>query len=139
MRTIKRSFHIHAARAKVWQALVDPKLLRAWGAGPAKMSARTGAAFSLWGGDIYGKNLEVVKQKKLVQEWFVKGWKAPSTLTISLTLAKMGTLVRLVQENVPDDEYKQYRDGWENSYFGPLRRFLEEEHDHPDFDHHQGG
>lgn len=113
--------------------------MNAWGAGPAKMSGRKGAEFSLWGGDIYGKNLHLVREKKLVQEWIAKGWKAPSTLTISLTLEKMGTLVRLVQENVPDDEYEEYRDGWGDSYFGPMKRFLEEEYDHPDFDHHQGG
>lgn len=137
--TIKRSFFIRAARHDVWNALVDPKILAAWGAGPARMSARTGAKFSLWGGDIFGKNVEVVKEKKLVQEWSAKAWEKPSKVTIVLKLEKLGTKIELTQTGVPKQEYASYRDGWQDSYFAPLKSYLEERGGDHGFEHHQGG
>lgn len=139
MRKITRTFNIHVARSHVWKALVDPKILAAWGAGPAAMSARKGAKFSLWGGDIIGRNLEVVKEKKLVQEWQEKNWKVPSKVTITLKLVRLGTQVRVVHQDVPAKEFEALRKGWKDSYFQPLKQFLEEQFDFPEFDHHQGG
>ena len=124
MNTIKRSFFIRAARHDVWNALVDPKILAAWGAGPARMSARKGAKFSLWGGDIFGKNVEVVKEKKLVQEWSAKAWEKPSKATFVFKLEKLGTKIELTQTGVPKQEYVSYRDGWQDSYFEPLKNYL---------------
>lgn len=48
---------------KVWQALVDPKVIDMWGAGKAKMSDKESDTFTLWDGEVHGKNLEVIPQK----------------------------------------------------------------------------
>ena len=61
MKTIKQAYNINAPVDKVWKALVDPKVIDAWGGGPAKMAAKADTSFSLWDGDIHGNNLEGVE------------------------------------------------------------------------------
>jgi len=65
------------------------------------MSYRQGAKFSLWGGDIYGKNKEVITQKRLIQEWYSAGWEKPSLVTFKITQEKAGTRLELTHEDVP--------------------------------------
>lgn len=89
------------------------------------MSARKGVKFSLWGGDIYGKNLKVVKEKQLVQEWYAGEWNHPSIVTIQLKLDRLGTQVDLVHKGVPKGEYDKIKKGWEEYFFGPMKKYLE--------------
>ena len=67
MKTIHQLYHIHAPIALVWQALINPKVIDQWGGGPAKMSDKK-EKFTLWGGDIWGTNMEVLKEKKLLEQ-----------------------------------------------------------------------
>jgi activator of HSP90 ATPase len=122
---IKQTYKIKAPIAKVWSALVNPKEIAGWGGGPAKMTDKKGAKFSLWGGDIWGKNIEIVPNKKLVQEWYGGQWAKPSNLTILLAEKKGVTTVKLTQKGVPSNEVKDITEGWKEYYFGPMKEYLE--------------
>lgn len=128
MKTIKQSYNISAPLKEVWKALVDPKYINAWGGGPAKMSDEVGFKFTLWGSQIFGKNLESVKQKKLVQEWWsgTDRWDEPSIVTFTLTEKNGKTKLELVQENVPNKNAKDIDDGWKSFYLVPLKKYLEQ-------------
>lgn len=124
MSVIRQSYIIHAGVGKVWEALVNPVLINEWGAGPAKMSDKVGFKFSLWNGDIYGKNLEVKLRKMIVQEWvFGKG--KPSRVQISLTFENQRTYIDLLHEDVPDRDRDKINKGWKDFYFGPLKDWVE--------------
>ncbi len=125
MKTIKQVYKIKAPVNKVWEALTDPKIISRWGGGPARMDGKIGTEFSLWGGDIHGKNIKVIKNKELVQEWFGGEWDAPSKLTFTLTQKEGLTELDLFQENVPDGEAADIADGWKTYYLGPLKELLE--------------
>ena len=88
MKTLKQTYLIDVSVEEVWRALVDPKIIDKWGGGPAKMEGKTGFEFSLWGGSIWGKNIKVLENEKLVQEWFSEEentWDKPSTVTFMLS------------------------------------------------------
>lgn len=125
MKTISQTYEIKAQAAEVWKALVDPKIIEAWGGGPAVMDDKAGTKFSLWGGSIHGKNLEVISNKKLVQDWYSEDWPEPSTATFELIAEKNGTRLEFNQVNVPDDEVEEIADGWRDFYLGPLKDYLE--------------
>jgi activator of HSP90 ATPase len=129
MKTIKQVYHINAPAQKVWKALVDPKIIDLWGGGPPKMSANVGSSFSLWGGDIHGKNLEVVENKKLIQEWFSGGWKKPSKVSFALKEEGAKTTVELLHEDVPDNEETDISEGWDIYYLGEIKKLLEKKID----------
>jgi len=125
MKKLQQTYHIKATVKKVWQALVDPKQIDEWGGGPAKMDAKVGTRFECWGGDIHGTNTEVVKEKKLVQDWFSGDWPEPSRVTFTLQPEEGGTKVVLVHEKVPDNEFEDIRQGWRDYYLGPMKEWLE--------------
>jgi len=125
VKRLKQTYYIEAPIAKVWRALVDPDIIEKWGAGEVKMDANPGTKFSLWNGDIHGKNLEAIENQKLVQEWFAKDWPEPSKVTILLNYDGDRTRIDLFHENIPDDEYKSIKDGWGQYYFGAIQKLLE--------------
>lgn len=129
MRKIKQDYLIKSSLGKVWQALVDPKEIEKWGGGSAKMEGTKGFKFSLWGGSIFGINTEVVRNKKLVQEWYSESenqkWEKPSIVTFLLSEEKDKVKVALVQDRVPDEDFDDIKNGWEEYYLGPLKSYLE--------------
>jgi len=123
---IKQKYEIAAPMEKIWKALTDVTVITAWGGGPAVMDANTGTEFSLWGGDIHGKNIEIVPGKKLVQEWYGGDWPKPSLATFILSEPKPGiTLVELIHEDVPEAEVENFDQGWKDYYLGALKDYLE--------------
>lgn len=126
MKTIKQIYTIKAPIEKVWKALVDPEVIEEWGGGPAEMDEKEGTEFKLWGGDIYGKNLEVERNKKLVQSWFGGDWEEASKVSFLLSSDQEKTKVELIHENVPDEEADDIEDGWNRYYLGEIKKFLEE-------------
>ena len=125
MKTIVQEYDINSSIEKVWEALTKTSLIEKWGAGPAKMDDKEGTKFSLWGGDIHGTNIEMEPYQKIVQEWYSGNWKEPSILTLKLIKTGQNTKLELLHENVPDDEYDDIKNGWEDYYIGPLREYLE--------------
>ena len=132
MKTIKQMYVIKASVKRVWKALTDSGDINRWGGGPAKMSDEENFQFELWNGDIWGKNTKVIKEKRLVQDWYAAKWEEPSILTLTL-LEKDGsasksakaTIVGLVHENVPDEGAEDIENGWKNYYMLPLKTFVE--------------
>ena len=127
MKTIKQTYQINSAINEVWKALTLPGYINAWGGGPAKMDDKVGTKFSLWDGEIWGKNLEVMENKKLVQEWWSKGELKDKPSTVTFTLKSEDGKVRLdlVQTDVPEEHEKDLDDGWRDFYLLPLKKYLE--------------
>lgn len=125
MTQIKQTYKIHAPLDRVWDALVNPKTIYKWGGGPAKMKDREGYKFSLWGGDIHGKNIKVVPHELLEQDWYGGDWPEPSKVTFTLSEENGETTIELVHTGVPEDEVSNFDRGWQTDYMGPLKELLE--------------
>ncbi len=106
--------------------MVNPEVIEKWGGGPVKMDDKAGSNFSLWGGDIHGKNIKVIKEKELIQDWFGGNWEKPSKLTFKLSKKNGKVELELTQEKIPESEYDDITDGWDRYYIGPLKKMLEE-------------
>ncbi len=109
----------------MWDALINPVLIEKWSGSKAMMSEVTSSQFKLWNGDIFGKNVEVVKNAKIVQEWQEKEWDKPSKVTFTLKEKDGKTEVTLLHENVPDESFKDIDNGWGEYYLGPLKELVE--------------
>ncbi|KKQ96360.1 hypothetical protein A3E15_02195 [Candidatus Woesebacteria bacterium RIFCSPHIGHO2_12_FULL_42_9] len=125
MRSFKQKYVIKASIGKVWQALVDPEQIEKWGGGPAKMSASPGDNFSLWGGDIWGKNSKVIPNKLLIQDWYGGKWETPSKVSFELKEINGNTELTLIHKNLPQEGWKELYDGWKDYYLGPLKTLVE--------------
>jgi len=125
MKIIRQTYKIKSPVVRVWLALTNSEDIAAWGGGPAKMNAKEGAAFSLWGGDIHGKNIEVIPKKKLVQAWYGGDWPKPSKLSILLREKKGVTEIKITHAGVPAGEFEDISEGWRDYYLGPMKEYLE--------------
>jgi len=125
MSTIEKTYTINASPEEVFEALVNPDLIQIWSGDETKMDAVVGAEFSLWSGQMFGKNLEVEKNKKLVQEWCYEQWSEPSKVTITIKPKSKTSIVTLLHENVPEKSLNSISDGWDNYYFGAIQEMLE--------------
>jgi uncharacterized protein YndB with AHSA1/START domain len=130
MKAIRQTYIIDAPIEKVWDALINPKIIDEWGGGPSKMKDEEGFEFSLWEGTIWGKNLEVKLHQRLVQDWYSDEdpkWEKPSKVTFELSEEEHGTRLDLLHEDIPDQDVKNISQGWEDYYLGPLKAYLESE------------
>ena len=125
MKDFKKYYTLSAAPADVYLALTNPATIQLWTGENAIMSTEPGSEFSLWDESITGKNLEFEKDKKIVQEWYFDQ-EDPSIVTIKLHPHKDGTSVELRHTNIPDEEYEEITDGWNDNYFASLEEFYEE-------------
>lgn len=123
MKDFKKYYTLGASPQDVYNALTTPVTLELWTGEPAEMSTQAGTEFSLWGGSISGKNLEFEPGKKIVQEWYFGEQPTPSIVTIILHSHKQGTSVELVHTNIPDQDYEDIVEGWNDAYFGSLQEF----------------
>jgi len=89
------------------------------------MSEEPNSDFSLWGGDIVGKNLAFEPNKSIQQQWYFEDDENPSIVTIKLWEVKGGTSVELEQTNIPDEAFENIQDGWDNAYFGAIEKLFE--------------
>ncbi|HAM98818.1 MAG TPA: ATPase [Marinilabiliales bacterium] len=124
---IKFYEYIEATPEEIFLALTNPFTIELWSDSPAKMDANEGTEFELWDGDICGRNLKVVTNQELVQEWYFDEQPEPSIATIKLHPHKTGTQVEVKHTNVPDEAFKNINDGWHDAYIGAIKRFFEED------------
>jgi activator of HSP90 ATPase len=125
MKDYKKYFLIDAPPEEVYIALTNPATIQLWTGEPAVMSEEPGAEFSLWEGSIAGLNLEFIKGKTIVQQWYFGEQETPSIVTIILHPHKTGTSAELRHTNIPDADYENIVAGWEENYFGSLIDFYE--------------
>ena len=126
MKDFKKYYSLPAPPEDVYNALTNPVTLQLWTGEPAEMSTVPGSEFTLWDGSIAGKNIAFEEGKKIVQQWYFGDQKEESIVTILLHAKGAGTSVELVHTNIPDDEYEDFAEGWNSSYFGTLREFYRE-------------
>jgi activator of HSP90 ATPase len=124
MKTFKKTFKINAEPSDVYAALTNPYTIELWSGYPAQMSTEPGTEFSLWEGDITGKNLEFVQDKKVVQEWNFGEQVDKSIVTITLVPDRENSLVTIEHSNIPDDEYKDISEGWGEYYIDAIISFF---------------
>lgn len=126
MKNFKKYYLLSATPEDIYLALTNPLTIQLWTGEEAVMSTEPGTEFSLWNGSITGKNLEFELNKKIVQEWFFGEQQETSIVTIKLHADTKGTSVELRHTNIPDQDYDDIVEGWNESYFGALRDFYED-------------
>jgi len=121
---IKLKHHIPATTEEVYLALTNPFTIELWTGFPAEMSTEPGSEFSLFEGDIVGKNLEFKENKLIKQQWYFEGEENDSIVTLMLKSEKNNTLIELLHENVPEEVFEEMLQGWKTIYFKALKRFF---------------
>jgi uncharacterized protein YndB with AHSA1/START domain len=125
MKDFKKYYIIPEEPEIVYKALTNPLTIKLWTGEEAVMSTEPDAEFSIFGGDIEGKNIAFEEGKKIVQQWYFDTQEEASIVTIKLHKHKEGTSAELRHTNIPDEAYEDMAGGWTGTYFRSLIEFYE--------------
>lgn len=126
-RTIKQSVLLPATPVEVFDALVNAKKHAAFTGAPARSANKVGGKFTAWDGYISGRYLALVPGKKIVEEWRTNNWPAdypPSLIDFNFERSGAATRLTMIQSKVPAAQAAQYRQGWKDYYWTPLKRYF---------------
>ena len=126
MKDYKNYYIIDAPPEDVFIALTNPATIQLWSGEEAIMSTEPNSEFSLWEGSITGKNISFEQGKKIVQEWYFGEQQEKSIVTIILHPLKQGCSAELRHTNIPEEDFKDIVNGWNDVYFGSIINFYEE-------------
>jgi activator of HSP90 ATPase len=93
---------------------------------PTVISPEVGGAFSLFGGIILGRHVELVPDTRIVQAWRVAYW-APGIYSIArFELVEQGAGTKIVFDHTgfPKGDAEHLASGWKAHYWEPLAKFL---------------
>ena len=123
---IRQQADFAASPARIFKILTDEKLFAAMSGAPATIENREGGAFSLFGGAITGRNLELVEAKRVVQAWYDTAWPAGlySVIRFELAAAGSGTHVSFEQAGFPESDRASLEAGWHSHYWDPMKAYL---------------
>jgi activator of HSP90 ATPase len=124
MKTFQKTFSINAEPSDVYAALTNPYTIKLWSGYPAIMSEEPGSEFSLWEGDVTGTNIEFVRNKKVVQEWYFGDQAEKSIVTIIIKPDGEDSSVTVEHTNIPDADFADIAEGWREYYMGAIMTFF---------------
>ena len=124
--TIKQEVVVPASPDEVFEAFVNAETHSAFTGSKATGDPKVGSKFTAWDGYISGKNLELDRGKRIVQEWTTTDWPQgypPSRLELTFKKVKEGTQILMVHSGVPADQSDDIRQGWIDFYWNPLKDY----------------
>lgn len=137
--SIHREITFAASRHRVYEALTDSRkfdaltrlsdartLVTAPGAKPTFISHEPGGPFTLFGGYVTGRNLELLPGERLVQAWRAGSWNAADYSIVRFVLVEAGAGTRLLFDHrgFPDAQGASLAYGLRVHYWEPLAKFL---------------
>ncbi|HLK18878.1 MAG TPA: SRPBCC family protein [Bryobacteraceae bacterium] len=113
---------------KVYEALLDSKEFAAFSGLPARIDRQPGGMFSLFDGQITGRNVELIPDKRIVQAWRAASWPEGEYSIVRFELEPQGTGTRMVFDHIgfAPGLKEHLADGWQGHYFGPLKKYFGE-------------
>jgi activator of HSP90 ATPase len=92
----------------------------------ASISREVGGAFSIFGGVILGRHIELVPYERIVQAWREKDWPAGLYSIVRFQLEEQGTETKLVFDHTgfPEGASVHLAPGWWSHYWEPLEKYL---------------
>ena len=115
------------APQRIYEALLSSEHFAAFSGAAAQIDPKVGGAFSMFGGQVVGRNVELVPNQRIVQAWrlaqeFPEG--TYSLVKIELKLKDSGTRLILDHTGFPQGHFDHLDTGWYSHYWEPLRKFL---------------
>jgi activator of HSP90 ATPase len=119
----------NATPAKLYELFMNSAKHTAGTGMPAKISPKIGGKWSAFGGMIFGKNLALIPNRRIVQTWRSSEWKKSdpdSILVVSFEKsASGGAQVELVHVGVPEYDREGVKNGWVKFYWEPWKAYLD--------------
>jgi activator of HSP90 ATPase len=125
---IKQTATFETTAQEVYQALIDAEKHAAFTGADVKIDKNVNGKFSVYDGYCHGYNIELVKNKKIVQGWHFAedGWPDDHFSICTFLLEQNGNKTKLTftQTGVPEHKVEALSGGWKDYYWKPLKEYF---------------
>jgi activator of HSP90 ATPase len=123
---LQQEVDFKASPQRIYEALLDSKQFSAFSGEPAEISREAGGAFSMFGGKIVGRNVELLPNERIVQAWRPASWDPGVYSIVKFELQKKGSQTKIVLDHTgfPEGDFGHLDPGWKLRYWEPLEKFL---------------
>jgi activator of HSP90 ATPase len=131
--SLHQEVRFKASAQFIFEALLSSKQFAEFSGAPAQIDPKAGGAFSLFGGMIVGRNVELVPSQRIVQAWRPAHWNPGvySLVRFALQPSGSGTLVVLDHTGFPEGDFDSLSSGWKLHYWDGLEKSLAPSADAP--------
>jgi activator of HSP90 ATPase len=115
-----------ASSEQIYEYLLDAERFSSFTGAPAVIDRVPGGEFSLFGGQIVGRNIELIPSELIVQAWRVGGWGRGEYSIARFELANDSGACSLTFDHLgfPQEAFDDLDAGWHQMYWEPIRREL---------------
>jgi activator of HSP90 ATPase len=131
--SIHQEIVLKASRKRVYEALTNAeqftKVMRLskYPDDPAAtISREPGGPFSLFGGHIVGRHVELVPNERIVQVWRAASWEAGAYSIVRFDLKEQADQTKIIFDHTgfPMGLAEHLLEGWNSNYWEPLKKYL---------------
>ena len=124
---IKLKAKIPSSPEQIYNAWLNSKEHSLFTGGKAKISSRLNSKFTAWDNYISGKILDLENNRRILHSWRTEEFpddSEDSILEIVLKKKGKGTEIILTHTNIPAPQAKNYKSGWKDYYFAPMKEYF---------------
>jgi uncharacterized protein YndB with AHSA1/START domain len=126
-KNIEQTVTFDASPHAIYEALTDSKKHAAFTGDSAEIGREVGTKFTAHGGMLSGVNVDLVRDKLVVQAWRAGNFPEGVYTIASFKLEPQGatkTKLTFTQYGVPDEAFEMISQGWNQKYWEPLKKYL---------------
>jgi|ERR1700740_185267 len=124
--SLHEEFNLKASPQRIYETLLDSKQFAAFSGLPAEIDPKAGGAFSMFGGQIVGRSVELVPNQRIVQAWRPAHWDAGIYSIVRFDLKSQGseTVFSVDHKGFPEGDFDHLDEGWKLHYGEPLKKYF---------------
>jgi activator of HSP90 ATPase len=124
--SIHQEIELSASPERVYESLLSSKSFAEATGAPAEIDSSAGGAFSCFGGQTAGRNIELVPNRRIVQAWRAGMWPEGtySIVKFELQANDSGTKLTMDHSAFPEEGREHLNSGWHQMYWEPLKKYL---------------
>ena len=112
---------------KIYKAWLDTQQHSEMTDADAEIDPNVNGTFNIWNGYISGTTVELIQDKKIVQQWRTTDFPAGSdhsVIEVHFAETPKGSNLKLNHYNIPDGQGNDYKEGWKEYYFKPMKKYF---------------
>lgn len=124
--SIHQEVEFRATPHRIYDILLDSKQFTTFSSEAAEISRDAGGLFSLFGGKIVGRNVELVPDVRIVQAWRPASWEPGEYTLVKFVLKGEGAQTKVVLDHTGfhEGDFGHFDSGWRQHYWEPLAKYL---------------
>ena len=130
-RTVTHEVTLNASPAEVFEALMDSAKHSKFSGAPAQIDRKPCGLFSLYGGQLKGKTLELEPNRLIVQAWRAENWPKGHYSQATFVLQPLDNgrqaQLSLTQTGVPAEHFEDINQGWRKYYWSKMAPYFRAE------------